>query len=345
MEKIRFAVIGLSIGLLHLDAIKHQKGAVCTAICDLDEKLLNEKADEYEVPFKCTDWRELLTRDDIDAVCVTTPDHLHREMVEAFLAIGKHVLCEKPLALHEEDCKAMIDAAEKSDAYLMVGQVCRMTPAFVYAKQLVDEGVIGELFFVESEYAHDYSHIGNGWRNSHEIKRHPFTGGGCHAVDLLRWIVGDPTEVYGLTNKKVLTDWPCDDSGIAVMKFPNNVMGKVFVSTGCKRNYTMRTVLYGTKGTIITDNTSPTVSLFKEEVEGKTSMFGRTMENVEMKLSIKIDNHNMPGEIKEFCDVINGKQELLLSGYQGAATVAVCEAVIESARTGMPQKVKYLHKA
>lgn len=345
MGDIRFAVIGLGIGALHLDAIKQQKGAVATALCDLNEQALKEKAQEYDVAFTCTDYHELLTRDDVDAVCVTTPDHLHRDMVVELLAAGKHVLCEKPLALNSDDCKAMIEAAGKSEAYLMVGQVCRMTPAFAYAKQLIDEGVIGELFFVESEYAHDYSHMGKCWRNDPEINRHPFTGGGCHAVDLVRWIAGDPIEVYGITNKKVLTDWPCDDSAIAVLKLPNDVMGKVFVSTGCKRNYTMRSLFYGTKGTLVTDNTSSTVSIFKEEFEGKTSSWDRGMENIEMKLSIEINNHNIPAEIREFCDVINGKQELKLTGYEGAATVAVCEAVIESAATGMPQKVKYLHKS
>lgn len=345
MGDIRFAVIGLGIGRLHLEAIKEQKGAVVTALCDIDKENLKAKAAEYGVPFTCTDYRELLTRDDVDAVCVTTPDHLHRDMVAELLAAGKHVLCEKPLALNSDDCKAMIDAAEKSDAYLMVGQVCRMTPSFANAKQLVDDGVIGELFFVESEYAHDYSHMGDCWRKDPAIKRHPITGGGCHAVDLLRWIAGNPTEVYGVTNKKVLTDWPCDDSGIAILKFPNNVMGKVFVSTGCKRNYTMRTLLYGTKGTIIMDNTSSTMSIFQEEFEGKRSSWDRGMENIEMKISIEVNNHNIPAEIREFCDVINGKQPLELTGYEGAATVAVCEAIIESAATGMPQKVKYLYKS
>lgn len=341
MDKIRFAVVGLGIGILHIEGILKNEDAELIALCDTNEEKLKDNAQKYNVPVICTDYRELLSRDDIDAVCVTTPDHLHRDMVVDFLKAGKHVLCEKPLALNADDCNAMIDASDSSGAILMVGQVCRMTPSFAYAKKLIDEGEIGDLIFVESEYAHDYSHMKNNWRKSFEHPRHPFTGGGCHAVDLLRWIAGNPTEVYGITNKKVLKDWPCDDSAICVMKFPDDVMGKVFVSTGCKRNYTMRTALYGTKGTIITDNTSSTVSLFKEEFCGETKAFGRTLENVEMKLSIEINNHNVPKEIDEFCDVILGRQELKLSGREGASTVAVCEAVIASAASGMPQKVKY----
>ena len=342
MKKIRFAVIGLGIGLLHLDAIAHQKNAEIVALCDIDEDRVREKAEEYAVPFYCKDYGELVKHDNIDAVCIATPDFLHKQMVIDFLEAGKHVLCEKPLALSSEDCKEIIEVAESGEAKLMVGQVCRLTPSFVYAKELLDAGVIGDLFFIESEYVHDYAHMGKCWRNDPQNPRHPFIGGGCHPVDLLRWIAGNPEEVYGLTNKKVLTDWPCDDSCIAVFKFADNVMGKIFVSTGCKRNYSMRTVIYGTKGTVIADNTSSTVSLFQEKFEEVTGVFDRTMENIEMKLSIDINNHNIAGEIDEFCSVILGEKELRLSGREGAATVAVCEAVIASAASGMPRKVTYL---
>ena len=124
--------------------------------------------------------------------------------------------------------------------------------------RLIDAGRIGELFFVESEYAHDYSTAARGWndwRVDSNRPREPYLGGGCHAVDLLRWIAGNPSEIMAYSNHKCLTDWPVDDCTISMMKFPNNVIGKVFVSIGCKRDYTMRSVFYGTRGTIIADNT------------------------------------------------------------------------------------------
>ena len=159
-----------------------------------------------------------MERDDVDAVVVATPDQLHREMTMAALGAGKHVLCEKPMALTLEDCQAMIDASRNTDRKLMIGQICRFTPGFMRAKQLIDNGEIGELFFVESEYAHDYSKIPGTFSNWRlDPLRHGFLGGGCHAVDLVRWIAGNPYEVAAFANKKMLTDWPTDDCTIAIM--------------------------------------------------------------------------------------------------------------------------------
>jgi predicted dehydrogenase len=230
------------------------------------EEIARKVADEYGVDYYL-DYKELLKREDLDAITIATPDQIHREIAVAAMAAGKHVLCEKPLALTVEDCKAMVAASKEYGKKLMVGQICRLAPSFVLAKELVDRGEIGEIFFMESEYAHDYAKkVGPNWRFDPKSPRHPVTGGACHAMDLMRWIVGDPTEVFAYANKKMLAACPTDDCVIAVMKFPNEVIGKMFTSIGCKRRYTMRTCIYGSKGTIIVDNTSADLSLFKSEI-------------------------------------------------------------------------------
>ncbi|MBQ9975272.1 MAG: hypothetical protein IJP16_02100 [Clostridia bacterium] len=126
-----------------------------------------------------------------------------------------------------------------------------------------------------------------------------------------------------------------------MLKFPNNVMGKVFVSTGCKRNYTMRTCIYGTKGTIICDNTSNTLSVFFENFEGKGTLYGSSMKNIEMKIPVTINNHNIRTEVFEFCDIVINDKEVTIKGEEGASTIAVCEAIIKSAETGTPEKIEY----
>ncbi len=333
MEKVRFGVISASgMAQGHMNAIVWNRNAELKAVCDIDEAKLNECAEKYSVD-GYTDYREMLKREDIDAVVICTPDQLHREMLEESLKAGKHVLCEKPMALTIEDCKAMVKAAKASDRKVMVGQICRYTPGFVKAKKLIDEGKIGELFFVESEYAHDYAFIqGQGnWRL--DPLRHGYLGGGCHAVDLTCWIAGHPTEVMAYSNHKMLEHWPTDDCTIAIMKYPNDVIGKVFVSTGCKRNYTMRSVFYGSKGTIITDNTSPNMQVFLTDAScGYTTP---------MLYPISINNHNTVGEIGEFVDCIINDKPIATTVYEGAATVAAALAAIRSTKSGMPEKVDY----
>jgi len=325
-KKFKAAVIGLHMGKRHLDAVI-ENGSELAAICDTNPEVLKTIAEEYKIPEeKCyTDWHELLNIPGLDIVIVATPDQLHREMSEVFLAAGVHVMCEKPLALIKEDLDAIVRASDKSKAKFMVGQICRFTPAFVKAKELIDNGTIGDVYFVESEYAHDYARILHEWRA--DPNRHGVIGGGCHAVDLLRWFVGDPEEVFAYGSHKLLPQVTYDDATISVLKFPNGVIGKVFVSTGCKRTYTMRTLVYGTKGTIICDNTSDYMTLFTVSENGVSL-------NKPETIPIKVDNHNTIGEYAVFADHIANDTPVTMDARQGAKTVAACMAIVESAKTG-----------
>jgi predicted dehydrogenase len=155
-------------------------------------------------------------------------------------------------------------------------------------------------------------------------------GGGCHAVDLLRWIAGDPIRVTAYANRKAFPHLEYDDTTVAVMQFPNNVIGKVFVSIGCKRQYTMRTVLYGTKGTIIVDNTTPHMTVFKNELTD-TIVDGVKAINAPVLLPVRLANHNTIGEFNEFCEIVLEDKPVVTTAEEGAKTVAACMAIVDSA--------------
>ena len=336
-NKLNIAVIGCSgMAKQHMRGVIAKEGACLYAICDTAEERLAECREEFSVTIATTDWRELVNDPELDAVVIVTPDKLHTEMTVAFLRAGKDVLCEKPMALTVAECEEMMRAEKETGKSLMIGQVCRCTPAFAQAKELIDSGRIGELFFVESEYAHDYSRIGGvgNWRITPE--REGFIGGGCHAVDLLRWIAGNPSEVTAYSNHKCLTSWPVDDATIAIYKFPNGVVGKVFASIGCKRGYTMRSAFYGTRGTIICDNTSPTMQLFENADPDSDNDFVTPKE-----LEVNINNHNVSEEIRIFIDALQSGGEMPISSYEGASTIAVAAATVESTKKGTPIKIKY----
>ncbi|MCR5040924.1 MAG: Gfo/Idh/MocA family oxidoreductase [Clostridia bacterium] len=329
-NKLNVAVIGLRFGMAHVEGALGC-GANVAAICDCDAEHLREAGERYGIgeEKRFADYTRLLGREDIDAAVVAVPDQLHRELACAFLRAGKHVLCEKPMALTRGDVSEMIRASDESGRKLMIGQICRFTPAFEKAKELVASGALGELYFVESEYAHDYMKLVGGWRA--DPLRHGVIGGGCHAVDLLRWLAGDPVEVFAYGTHRLLPTVPYDDATVAVMRFGENTMGKVFVSTGCKRDYTMRTVIYGTKGTLICDNTSPEMTLFTVD-ETET-----TKEPV--KIPVEVNSHNAGREFASFAEAITGDKPVLTDGREGAKTVEVCLAIIESSKTGRPMRI------
>lgn len=341
-RKIKLGVIGAGeFAAFHLNGICHAENAEAIAICDVDIEKAQEKAAQFHVERVYQDYHELLACEDIEAVTLPLPDQLHKQITIDALRAGKHVLCEKPMALSMEDCREMIEAAKETGKLLMIGQIGRYTPHFNTAIEMINNGEIGELFFVESEYAHDYSAIGGagGWRVTPE--RHAIIGGGCHAVDLLRRIAGNPEEVFAYANHKILTDWPVDDCTVAVMKFPNNVIGKVMCSIGCKRRYTMRTVLYGSEGTLIVDTKLPYITMYKDSFTEDEQMGKRKQQEISLDIPIKMVDHNFQGEVSDFCNAIIEGRLVECTGEEGAVTVAACMAIVESARTGEKVKISY----
>ena len=339
-NKLVVGNIGMMFGMAHVEGAMHY-GAEVAAICDLNEKTLRAAGEKYNIPVEkqFTDYHDLLNNERINVISVAIPDQQHKKVAIECLQAGKHVLCEKPLALTREDIEDIVKAAEESDRKFMVGQICRFTPAFAKAKEIIESGTIGEVYFVESEYAHDYMNIvkpdENGvlhWRA--DPNRHGVIGGGCHAVDLLRWLAGDPVEVFAYGTHKLLPEVNYDDATVALLKFSDECMGKVFVSTGCKRDYTMRTVVYGTKGTIICDNTSPSMQLFVADENGVASEEPQIIE-------LEVKNHNYDKEFEVFAESIINDTPVATNARECAKTVEVCLAIVESSTTGKPVHPNY----
>lgn len=332
-KKIVAANIGMKFGMCHVEGAM-SFGAEIAAICDSNEENLRFAGERYNIPEekRITDYREIKKNPEINAVTVAVPDQLHKEISCELLKAGKNVLCEKPLALTREELLEIIKAEDESGCKFMVGQICRFTPSFIKAKEIIDSGILGELYFVESEYAHDYMKLCDTWRA--DPLRHGVIGGGCHAVDLLRWLAGDPVEVFAYGTHRLLPQVSYDDATVAIMKFSDDLMGKVFVSTGCKRDYTMRTCIYGTKGTLICDNTSPSMTLFTVDSEGVVK------EKPEI-IEVEVNNHNAAKEFEVFADAILNDKKILTDAREGAKTVEVCLSIVESAKSGKPVRPDY----
>jgi predicted dehydrogenase len=327
---MKAGVIGLRFGANHVAAYQQNPAAEVTVVCDIDPARAEQVAKEHGVPKFTTDYRDLL-EEDIDIVSVATPDMWHRGHCVAALKAGKHVLCEKPLALTMEDLEAIVAAADAAPTQVMVGQVCRVAPGFVLTKALIEDGVIGRLFLAESEYAHHYGNargVGD-WR-LHPL-RHPFIGGACHAVDLLRSVAGNVAEVHAYANHFVMTDWPTDDCTVANFRFESGVIGSVMCSTGCRRPYTMRSCFYGDQGTIISTNTEDRIQVCSTRYPAGNAFW---------EIPVDISSHNVAREIEQFVNHIQRGERVVADAREGARTVATCLAAVESTRTGRPATVR-----
>jgi len=134
----------------HARAVAALPEARLAAVVDVDESRARAFAAQFNVPVCETDLARVLTRDDIDAVIVTTANDYHAPLTIQSLEAGKHVMVQKPMARTLDECDAMIAAAERSGKQLMVSYFEFFHPAFKRAKELVDSGAIGDVFLFKA---------------------------------------------------------------------------------------------------------------------------------------------------------------------------------------------------
>lgn len=193
MDKLNAGVIGCGlISKNHLMALKNVAAADCVAVCDVERPKAQKAADEYSIPKVYTDYHEMLKCPDIQAVHICTPHHLHAQMAIDALGAGKHVLCEKPMAINADDARKMIEARDKSGRQLAICFQNRYNQASIYMKNLLTSGELGRVQGARGSVAWDRKpeyYASSPWRG-----RWDTAGGGVlinqaiHTFDLLQWL-------------------------------------------------------------------------------------------------------------------------------------------------------------
>nr|MCW2728996.1 dehydrogenase [Aeromicrobium sp.] len=183
------------------------------AVCGRDASAAGDVARRFGWASVETDWRALLTRDDIDVVDICTPGHTHAEIAIAALEAGKHVMCEKPLANTVEEAEAMAAAAATAaqrGVHAMVGFTYRRTPAVALARRLVASGRLGTIRHVRGQYLQDWLSDENtplSWRLDKSLAGSGALGDiGAHIIDMAQFVTGTPIQsVNGLMETFVST--------------------------------------------------------------------------------------------------------------------------------------------
>jgi predicted dehydrogenase len=211
------AIIGC--GLIGQKRAKALAGAKLVACADV--VLDRAKALAKDEAFATDDWREAITRDDVEIVVVAVTNNLLADITIGALEAGKHVLVEKPAARTVEEIDRVIEAQKRSGALVRVGFNHRYHPALILAKELKDSGALGEMMFVRGRYGHG-GRIGydREWRANPEL-----AGGGelidqgVHLIDLARLFLGDFTDVRGYA-RTFFWDMPVDDNAFMLLGTP-----------------------------------------------------------------------------------------------------------------------------
>ena len=212
---------------------------VMKAACGRHEEPLKAFADHWGWQDIETDWKKLVARKDIDIVDISAPQNMHHEIAMAAVANGKHVFCEKPMAMSYEQAREMYEAAKKAGVKHYLNHNYRRCPAVMLAKRLIDDGKIGRIYHFLGEYLQSWimdPSFPLTWHLRKETAAYgPHIDLGSHTIDLARFLVGEITSITGMT-RQFVTERPLPDE-VAAGTFKaagaaGGGMGKVGVEDG-----------------------------------------------------------------------------------------------------------------
>lgn len=252
-KPVRFGLIGYGLfGSHHANAIGKCADAELAAIAVRSEASQQLAKNAHTSADVVGDYRQLIDRNDIDVVSVVAPNKLHYEIAKAVLESGKHLLLEKPMALHVEHCDELVALAEANKLVLAVGHELRLSSLWGGVKELIDKGVVGDPLHVLIELSRfPYRQGSEGWRYDIDRVGSWILEEPIHFFDLARWYLssrGEPTSVYARANSRHPNNPKLLDNFSAIVNFEGAYA--VISQTLAAFGHHQTGKITGTKGTI-----------------------------------------------------------------------------------------------
>ena len=314
---VRIGVIGTGgMGSGHCNSLPNVENCEFVGVADIRLEAAQAIAAQHHVR-AFQDFHELL--EIVDGVIVATPPMMHREVVVAAAEAGVHAFSEKPLSLTLTDADIMIDAANRAGTHLMVGQVLRFYPVHRLGKQLVDDGEIGNVVYIETDYSGAYNasrERPSSWYGT--------VGGllenGIHKSDLINWFGGAAltvaAEVDSFSGNE---DW--EDYTVSLIRYDSKAVGILRWGGFMGARGTTDTIIDGTKGSLRLDMGADLAYVKKI---GESDWIALTPD--------RETPHGVVGEVTHFVDCIRDGTTPLVDGVAGRRAVEVVLATYRSAK-------------
>ena len=358
MEKVKFGIIGcggICMGK-HLPALMEQENVEIKAFCDIVVEKAEEAAAKYGSGKIFSDYKKML-KEDLDAVCVLTPNNLHCEMTVAALNAGKHVMCEKPMAMNYKETQKMIEARDKSGKLLTIGYQNRYRGNSRYLKELCQQGELGDIYYAKAIAIRRRAVPTWGvFLDGEKQGGGPLIDIGTHSLDLTLFMMDNykPKYAVGTTfhklNKQTQTGNAWRDWDTEKFTVEDSAFGFIVMENGAtivlEASWALNTLnvkeavceLSGTKaGADMPTDSTLRINLVKnnrqcvltpEFAAGGVAFFGGKSVSV------------VGFECKTFIDAILGKGELYVKPEQAAVVTMILEGIYKSAESGKPYYFK-----
>ena len=327
-HRLRWGILGMANIALKavMPAIHASRNGEIFAISSRGFQKTDAAAQQFGVPQSYGSYEEMLKAPEIEAVYIPLPNHLHYPWALEALARGKHVLCEKPLALNAEEAQKMRDAFKGSGFRLMEAFMYRFQPRIREVKRLVETGAIGEVRLVRASFSFQITRRPN-------IRLDPTMGGGslmdvgCYGVNFARYILGEPDEVFAFAHVGQVSK--VDETLTAALRFPGGALAQVDSSFQVPRR--MFAEVVGTGGRIeipLTWIPGPgEARVIVEQVDG-------TAETLTFP---EVNPYQIM--VEEFADAVLSHRPMPLPPADAVANMRVIDALRQSAQTGQPVRL------
>lgn len=344
--KLKVGVIGLGIGEEHLKAYSAHPECEVVGISDLSSERLEQIGKQFQsIKLASKDADALLKSKSIDVISIASYDNFHYEQVIKALENGKHVFVEKPICLFEHEARHIRELSTKHpDLKISSNLVLRKSPRLIWLKRAIDQGDLGDLFFLEGDYNFGrLSKITQGWRGKLDFYS-PIYGGGVHMIDLLLWFTSDLVEeVYAAGNNIVTKDTPIKfyDMVVSLLKFRGGALAKMAVNFGCVYPHFHKLSVYGTKATF--ENGLEHGLLFESRDVNTSYKSEGMQQNPKPKLIEEPHPSLSKGElISAFIDSILKNSKPLVSKDEILNGMSVCFAIEKASKENRAVRVEYL---
>ena len=326
MKKLRGSVIGFGhVGQQMTRYINRRDDAEIVAVCNRGAAKLEIARKDFGLTRLSHDPADVLAGD-IDFVLITSINSVHKDQVCMAAEAGKHIFCEKPIALTVHDCEAMVDAVESRGLVNVVNYSLRYIPAYIKLKELVDDGTLGEVLSLWHLRTRGYALSSTRECPPHPAVLHPEESGGwtihhaCHGIDLLYWIAGPVISVYGVT-RTTADNEDSEEIVWGLLNFRTGPTGMIGDSKCMIREH--HTGIIGTEGTAILTG------------EGDDTRLRVRMEGSEEDEVIPtIDRKREGGGLDHFLDCIKNNKQSPVCLRESMHSIEVAVSLRESARSG-----------
>ncbi len=256
MRKIKTGIVGLGrLGRLHAHNIAFNiPNAELVAVCSVVPEEVETVQKEWGIPYGYSDFSEMISNKELDAVAILSPSPYHVQHIEMALEAGLHVFVDKPLGVNVEEClRAEEIVAKHQDKVFMIGFMRRYDPSYLYAKKMIEQGKIGKPFLVKLTSC-DPEHTIEGAIRFGANSGGMFIDMTVHDIDLARWYLQDEVEeVYAIGGSfvhKEFEGYNDADNTLALMKFKNSGMAMFHSGRNAAHGYQVETEIVGPLGSL-----------------------------------------------------------------------------------------------